>query len=72
MTGQPSSAKRMAGCSNSSRPLRPCAFSSVSHALTAPGTVTEWAEVFSSARIWRLSYQSILAAAGARPDPFSA
>ena len=46
--------------------------SNVSHASTAPGTVTEWAEVLSSARIWRLSNQSMFAAAGARPEPFSA
>ena len=48
-TGQPSSAKRIAGCSSSSRPLRPCAFSSVSQAEIAPGMVTACAEVFSSA-----------------------
>ena len=71
-TGQPSAAKRIAGCSSSSRPLRPCAFSSVSHALIAPGTVTACAEVLSIAAMPCCSYQSIVAAAGARPEPLSA
>ena len=35
----------------------------------APGTVTAWAESFSSATIPAFSYQSIVAAAGARPEP---
>jgi hypothetical protein len=39
-TGQPCSAKPIAGCSNSSRPLVPWAASSVDQAETAPGMVT--------------------------------
>ena len=50
----------------------PCAASSVSHADTAPGTVTVCGEVFSSALMPRPSNQSIVAAAGARPEPLSA
>ena len=70
--GCPFSANQIAGCSNSSSPLVPKRASSVSHAEMAPGTVTESAEVFSSVLIWRCSNQSIVAAAGARPEPLSA
>ncbi len=58
-TGQPSAAKRMAGCSSSSRPLVPCAASRVSQALTAPGMVTACGLVFSMAVMPWLSNQSI-------------
>jgi hypothetical protein len=71
-TGQPSAAYPIAGCNSSSRPLLPCAFSSVSQALIAPGTVTACADVFSIADMPCCSNQSIVAAAGARPEPFSA
>ena len=71
-TGQPSSAKRMAGCSTWSSPIVPCAPSSASHAETAPGMVTVCGEVFSSASMPRSSNQSMLAAAQARPEPFNA
>ena len=50
----------------------PCAPSSLSQAETAPGMVTVWGEVFSSASMPRASNQSMLAAAQARPEPFSA
>ena len=38
----------------------------------APGMVTEWAEVLTCSVMPAFSYQSIVAAAGARPEPFRA
>ena len=72
VTGKPSSANRIAGCSTSSSAFVPCARSSVSHAATAPGTVTPCGELSSSSAMPRASNQSMLAPAGARPEPLSA
>ena len=50
----------------------PCAASSASQAETAPGTVTAWGDVSPSEAMPCPSNQSMLAAAGARPEPLSA
>ena len=50
----------------------PCAASNVSQADTAPGMVTACGDVLSSASMPRLSKKSIVAAAGALPEPLSA
>ncbi len=72
VTRNPSSAMPMAGRSSSSRGFVPWSALSFTQASTQPGTVTAWGEVGAGAVRPRSAKSSAVAAAGARPDPFSA